>query len=81
MQHPIEIKITIPADEAARMGLAGLLAVRSEPTHESDWVTVAEAARMLGCSTKNVYRLVKAGTLRSKHIGPKALRVSRESLT
>jgi hypothetical protein len=52
-------------------------------TEEISWITLKEAARMLGCSVKTIRRRVKGGTWRSmiEYQGQKAIRlVAREDV-
>lgn len=55
---------------------------RTPPTdHGSELLTVAEVARLDGCSERTVRRAIKAGLLRAVWIGPsrKLLRITREA--
>ena len=75
---PITFQVTIDRDDAQRLGLGSLII--SSFNVAPEWVTPDEAATLLGCSRKNIYYLIKSGRLEAKRIGPKALRVRRESL-
>ena len=48
--------------------------------HDTDLLTIAEAAKHLKVSTLTVHRWLKAGRLPAYHVGPKAVRIRRADL-
>lgn len=53
---------------------------RSKSQPVADYITVSQAAAMLGMSRQRVNQLVQAGRLNSYHVGPKAVLVERRSV-
>lgn len=49
-------------------------------TAKKQWLTVANAAAHVDCSTKTIRRLVAAGDLQATYLTPRSMRVSLESL-
>lgn len=49
-------------------------------TMQKQWLTVANAATLVDCSTKTIRRLVAAGDLQATYLTPRSMRVSLESL-
>lgn len=49
-------------------------------TTQKQWLTVANAATLVDCSTKTIRRLVAAGELQATYLTPRSMRVSLESL-
>ena len=47
---------------------------------EREWLTYAEAGRMVGLSRVTLWKLVSAGEVEAARVG-RAIRISRESLT
>ena len=47
---------------------------------DTDFLTVAEAAKLLKVSTLTLHRWLKAGRLPAYHVGPKAVRIRRGDL-
>jgi excisionase family DNA binding protein len=47
---------------------------------EPEWLTYAEAGRMVGLSRVTLWKLVSAGEVEASRVG-RAVRISRESLT
>lgn len=45
-----------------------------------DYLSVNEAAALIGCSTKTVYRLVKDGTIKSVNLSERLTRINKRSL-
>lgn len=45
-----------------------------------DYLSVKEAADLIGCSTKTVYRLVKDGTIKSVNLSERLTRINKRSL-
>ena len=43
-------------------------------------VRVSVAAKRLDCSRQSVYVLIERGRLEAQHIGPRAIRITRDSL-
>ena len=78
-QESITLQVTISAEDADRLGLRHLVARASSPA-QTEWITAREAAAILGCHVNYVYRMIEQGRLRTKRIGPRALRIARESL-
>ena len=48
--------------------------------HDSDLLTIAEAARLIRVSPVTVQRWLRQGRLRAFHVGPKAVRIRRDDL-
>ena len=49
-------------------------------TNIYDYITVSQAAVMLGVSRQRVNQLIQAGRLKSYQVGPKAVLVERQSV-
>lgn len=49
-------------------------------TNRAQWLTVANAAEYVDCSTKTIRRLIATGDLQATYLTPRAMRVSVESL-
>lgn len=47
---------------------------------QKEWLTVANAAEFVDCSTKTIRRLVAAGDLQATYLTPRSMRVSVASL-
>lgn len=48
--------------------------------HEREWLTYAEAGRMVGLSRVTLWKLVSEGNVEAARVG-RAVRINRESLT
>jgi excisionase family DNA binding protein len=55
-------------------------AARMTTDHDSELLTIAEAAKLLKVSTITLHRWLKAGRLTAYHVGPKAVRIRRRDL-
>lgn len=49
-------------------------------TIQKQWLTVANAAEYVDCSTKTIRRLVASGDLQATYLTPRSMRISMESL-
>lgn len=47
---------------------------------ESTWVTMEDAARFLGVSSKTIRRRIADGSIHAKKFGPRLVRVDKSSL-
>ncbi|BAC18972.1 helix-turn-helix domain-containing protein [Corynebacterium efficiens] len=56
------------------------MSATTSPTTHKQWLTVANAAELVDCSTKTIRRLVAAGELQATYLTPRSMRVSVESL-
>lgn len=63
------IVVMAPEELAGIVERAVRAALRDTPPPSAPLVTVAEAARQLGVTTRTVHRRIKDGSLRAVHVG------------
>lgn len=56
------------------------MSATTSPHIRTQWLTVANAADYVDCSTKTIRRLVAAGELQATYLTPRSMRVSLKSL-
>jgi len=59
------------------------IAIKSKPLEaiqSREYLTVTQAAAILECSTKTVYRLIKNGNMNSVNLGQRLTRIKKTSL-
>ena len=54
--------------------------VMTTTSTEPEWLTIAEAAEHLKCSTKSIRRWITAGDLHAQRFGPRLIRIQASSL-
>lgn len=82
MQQQESPTITIPLDQATRLGILDLLAedTPEEPEPEPAWLTAQEAAKRLNVSINTIYRMADSGLVRIMRIGPRGKRFAAADL-
>lgn len=82
MSKPVELTvtktITLPYDEAERLGLADY--VQDVSTPEQEWISPKEAAAWLSVSVDTIYDLIHDRSVIYRKIGNRNYRILKESL-